>query len=104
MSFEAITVINQAEESAKQSHMQALADAKAAQAAAEAAGKATVEAAADKARQEVHDKQIQTDAAATRAAEALAVETEKQKTEMRQRAEGRLEKAASLIVERIVNG
>ncbi len=42
MSFEAISVITQAEETAKQDHAQALTDAKAAQAAAEAAGKEAV--------------------------------------------------------------
>jgi len=104
MSFEAISVITQAEETAKQGHAQAVADAKAAQSAAEVAGKAAVEAAAAKARQEVHDKQVQTDAKAVAAAEALAGETKKQVAAMRQSAEGRLEKAASLIVERIVNG
>ena len=57
-----------------------------------------------KARQEVHDKQVQTDAKAVAAAEALAGETEQQAAKLRQAAEGRLDKAASLIVERIVNG
>ena len=43
MSFEAITVINQAEESAKKGHAQVLADAKTAEVNAVAEGKATVE-------------------------------------------------------------
>lgn len=104
MSFEAITMINQAEENAKKGRAQALADAKAAEAAAVADGKAAVEAAVARARQEVHDKQVQMDAAAVAAAEALAKETENKKAAMRACAEGRLDKAASLIVERIVNG
>ena len=104
MSFEAINVINQAEEAAKRGHAQVLADAKAAEAAALAEGKAAVEAAVAKARQEVHDQQVQMDAKAVAAAKALAGETEQKTAAMRSGAEGRLNKAASLIVERIVNG
>jgi len=97
-------MINQAEEAAKKGHAQVLADVKAAEAAAVEAGKAAVEAATAKARQTVHDQQVQLDAKAVAAAEALAKETEKKKATMRAGAEQRLEKAASLIVERIVNG
>lgn len=104
MSFEAITMINQAEEAAKKGHAQTIADAKAAEAAAVEAGKAAVDAAAAKARQQVHDQQVRLDAKAVAAAEALAGETEKKKAAMRAGAEQRLDKAASLIVERIVNG
>lgn len=104
MSFEAINVINQAEESAKKNHAQALADAKAAEAAAAAQGKASVETAMSHARSQVHDQQTRMDAEAVAAAQALAGETEQKKAAMRTGAEGRLDKAASLIVERIVNG
>lgn len=104
MSFEAITMISQAEESAKKGRAQVLTDAKAAEAAAVTEGKAAVEAAVAKARQEVHDKLVKMETDAAASAEALAKETENKKAAMRAGAEGRLEKAASLIVERIVNG
>jgi len=104
MSFEAITMINQAEESAKAGRAQVLAEAKAAEAAAVEAGKAAVEAAVAKARQQVQDMQADLEANANKAAEGLAGETENQKAAMRACAEGKLDQAAALIVERIVNG
>jgi len=104
MSFEAITKINQAEESAKRGRAQAIADARAAETAAVEAGKAAVEAAVANARQQVQEMQVQLEAQAKAAAAALAAETENQKAEMRACAEGRLDQAAALIVERIVNG
>lgn len=104
MSFEAITMINRAEESAKLSRVQAIADAKAAEAAAVEAGKAAVEAAVAKARQQVQDMQADLEANAKKAADGLAGETENQKAAMRACAEGKLDQAAALIVERIVNG
>jgi len=104
MSFEAITMINRAEESAKTGRAQVLAEAKAAEAAAVEAGKAAVEAAVAKARQEVQAMQAELTAKATAAADVLAGETENQKAAMRACAEGKLDQAAALIVERIVNG
>ena len=104
MSFEAITMINQAEESAKKGRAQAVADAKAAEAAAVEAGKAAVEAAVAQARQTVQEMHEQLDAKASAAAAALAADTENQKAAMRACAEGKLDQAAALIVERIVNG
>lgn len=104
MSFEAITMINQAEESAKKGRAQAIADAKAAEAAAVEAGKAAVEAAVAQARQQVQDLQTQLEAEAKAATAALCAETENQKAAMRACAEGKLDQAAALIVERIVNG
>lgn len=104
MSFEAITMINQAEESAKKGRAQVLADSKAAEAAAVEAGKAAVEAAVANARQQVQTMQGELEAQANAAAKALASETENQKAAMRACAEGKLDQAAALIVERIVNG
>ena len=104
MSFEASTVINQAEESAKKGHAQVLADAKTAEVNAVAEGKATVERAIAEAKKQVQDQQVLLDAEAAKAAEALAKETEQNKAALRAGAEGRLDQAASLIVERIVNG
>ena len=104
MSFEAITQINLAEESAKKGRAQVIADSKAAEAAAVEAGKAAVEAAVANARQQVQALQAEAEAKATAKANALAGETENQKAAMRACAEGKLEQAAALIVERIVNG
>lgn len=104
MSFEAITQINQAEEAAKKGRAQVIADAKAAEAAAVEAGKAAVEAAVVNARQQVQDMQAELEAKANAAAEVLASETENRKAAMRACAEGKLDQAAALIVERIVNG
>lgn len=104
MSFEAITMINRAEESAKKGRAQVLADSKAAEAAAVEAGKAAVEAAVAKARQQVQDLQAEMEAKANAEAAALAGEIENQKAAMRACAESKLDQAAALIVERIVNG
>ena len=104
MSFEAITMINQAEESAKKGRAQVLADSNAAEAAAVEAGKAAVEAAVANARQQVQDMQAELEAKANAAAAALAGEIENQKAAMRACAEGKLDQAVALIVERIVNG
>ena len=104
MSFEAITMINKAEESAKMGRAQVLADSKAAETAAVEAGKAAVEAAVAKARQQVQDLQADLEAKANAAAEGLAGDIENQKAAMRACAEGKLDQAAALIVERIVNG
>jgi hypothetical protein len=48
--------------------------------------------------------QADLEAKAKQAAEGLAGETENQKAAMRACAEGKLDQAAALIVERIVNG
>ena len=56
------------------------------------------------AKKQVQDQQVLLDAEAAKAAEALAKETEQNKAALRAGAEGRLDQAASLIVERIVNG
>lgn len=104
MSIEAITMIREAEEAAVKSRAQAMADAKTAEADAVTAGKASVEAAAKKARQEVEEKLLEFEAAANGAAEALTAETENVKAALKSKAEGKLDAAAALIVERIVSG
>lgn len=104
MAFEAIERISQAEETARRDCAQAMADAKAWEAAAVEAGKAAMDEAAVRARKEIQAKQAQLEADAAVAAEVLAGETEKQKAAMRACAEQKLEAAATLIVERIVNG
>ncbi|MEG1632837.1 MAG: hypothetical protein RR314_02170 [Oscillospiraceae bacterium] len=104
MSLEAITTISEAEESARRIKAQALTEAKSAQAAAEAESKAVIAAALKKAEGEIRESRALADAKAMAEAQQLAEDTENKKAAMRARAEGRLSKAASLIVERIVNG
>lgn len=104
MSFEAITTISEAEKNAKRGKAQALADTKAAEAAAEAEGKAAVAVAVKKAGDELRESLDKADAQAAAAAQQMADDTENKIAAMRVRAERRLDKAASLIVERIVNG
>lgn len=104
MSFEAITTISEAEESAKRSKAQAVADARAAEANAVAEGKAAIAAAVGKASEELREELSRSDAQALAAAKQMADDTENKIAALRARAEGRLDKAASLVVERIVNG
>ena len=84
MSFEAITAINEAEEKARQMKADALAGAKAAA--------------------EVRELRAKSDEKAKQDAIELASDTENRKAAMRARADARMEKAAALIVERVVNG
>lgn len=104
MSFEAITTISEAEENARRMKAKAEADAKAAEAAAQAEGKTALAAAEKKAADELKELQAKSDDKARADAEQLASDTENKKAAMRARAEARLEKAAALIVERVVNG
>lgn len=104
MSFEAITIISQAEETARKERLQTAADMKAAEEAAVEEGKNSVTAAIAKARKEVQTRQTELEAAARAEAKALEDETEKQTAAMRACAEQKLDAAATLIVERIVNG
>lgn len=103
MSFEAISSIAQAEAEAKAAVAAAEAKAKQLIADAENAGKLSIEAAcADAA-----SKLVQLNHQVTEQAKAqtgiLAGELENQKAVMRAKAESRLEQAAALVVERIVN-
>ena len=104
MAFEAITVISGAEEQARKSRAQAVADARTREALAETEGKALVSDAVKRAQAELREARAKSDAAAVAAAEALAGETENKLAAMRTQAEKRLDRAASLVVERIVNG
>ena len=96
MSFEAITTIRDAENRAKQIQ----ADAQA----AEAEGKAAIEAAVGKAQRELQTLRAKSDEKAKADAEKLAAETKNKEAAMRIKAKTNLDRAASLIVERIVNG
>ena len=104
MSFEAITTISEAEETAKRVKAQAAQDAKAAIAAAEAEGKAGLDAAEKKAAEEIRALRARSDEKAKADAQELANVTEEQKAAMLEKAQGRMDKAAALIVERVVNG
>ena len=101
MSFEAITTISDAENRARQIKADAQAAAAAAVEAAQAEGKAAIEAAVGKAQQELRAK---SDEKAKADAETLAAETKNKEAAMRIKAKTNLDRAASLIVERIVNG
>ena len=103
MSFEAINTVREAEERAKQIKLEATQAAAEAIEAAERDGKEAVEAALSKAREELKSLRSKTDEEATQEAEALAATTKNREATMRTRAEARLDQAASLIVERIVN-
>lgn len=104
MSFEAITTIRDAEERAKQIRAEASAAAKTAVEAAEAEGRATIEAAQRKAQDELQVLRAKSDEKAKTDAGELAANTKNKEAAMRTRAAARLDQAASLIVERIVNG
>ena len=69
----------------------------------EAAGNAALDAAAAKADSELAELRRQADEKAMDAAGGLSKQLETTKAELRKKAEGKLEKAATLIVERIVN-
>ena len=103
MSFEAITSITEAEAEAK--YMISAAEAKAKQMIEDAhsAGKLAVEAACRKAEDELAELNRQAGVKAESGAAALADELESKKAAMCAVAEGKLDRAATLVVERIVN-
>ena len=103
MSLEAIQTISEAEEQAKTIRAAAAAEAKRMLGEAEAAGKFAVEAAGKKARDELAELSKKADEKALESAKSLAAENDKQKAALRSRAEQHMDKAVSLIVERIVN-
>lgn len=104
MSFEAITTIRDAENRAKQIQADAQAAAAAGVEAAQAEGKAAIEAAVGKAQRELQTLRAKSDEKAKADAEKLAAETKNKEAAMRIKAKTNLDRAASLIVERIVNG
>lgn len=103
MSFEAISSISQAEAEAKAAVAAAEAKAKQLIADAENAGSLSVDAACAKAASELAQLNRQVTDKAKAQTGVLAGELENQKAVMRAKAEGRLEQAAALVVERIVN-
>ena len=104
MSFDAITGIAQAENAAKVAVSFAEAQAKQMIADAEAAGKEAVEAALKKADRDLELLARQSEIKAEDNAAAAAGKLDTRKAVLRAAAESRMDRAASLIVERIVNG
>ena len=103
MSFEAIANISRAEAEAKTLIAQAEAKARQMVADAVAAGKAAVEAALAKADGELEQLRRQADEKAMAAAGGLSGELESQKAALCALADAKLDQAATLVVERIVN-
>ena len=103
MSFEAITSVMAAEAEAKASVAAAEAKARQLLADAETEGKAAVEAAAAKAESELRELRRRTEEKAGIESRELTETLEGRQAQLRAQAEPRLEEAAALIVERIVN-
>lgn len=103
MSLEAIKMISQAEEKAKKAKTEAAAASKKAISDAEAAGRQAIEQARGKANDELRELMKKADDKAKSQAQALAASTENKMASMKVRAEGNLDKAADLVIERIVN-
>ena len=102
MSLEAIKTITEAEEAARRLKAEAAAEAKRMIGEAKAAGQEALDAAEKKANEELRELRAKADEKATADAKELAAGTENKKAAMRVKAESRLDKAAQLIVERIV--
>ena len=102
MSFEAINSVVQAENEAKAAVAAAEAKAKQMLSDAQAAGRAAVEAAGDKADSALAELRRKADEEAMAKAAELSRDVENKKAALRARAEARLDRAASLVVERIV--
>ena len=102
MSFEAINSVVQAENEAKAAVAAAEAKARQMISDAQAAGKAAVEAAGDKADSAISELRRKADEEAMGKASELQSDVENRKAALRARAEARLDRAASLVVERIV--
>ena len=103
MSFEAIADVTRAEAAAKNTIADAEAKAKQMLLDAENAGKASVEAACARAETELTELRAKAKEKAVSDAAELQKQLESKKTALRGTAEKRLDKAATLVVERIVN-
>lgn len=103
MSLEAITTITEVEEKVKQMKADASAGAKRAIAEAQANGEEAIASAVKKAEAEIAELMRKAEEKARADASGLAENNENKKAAMRARADARLDKAAELIVERIVN-
>jgi V/A-type H+-transporting ATPase subunit G/H len=104
MSLEAIKSISQAEEQAKKARLEARQKADKAIDDAQKAGNDTVKATVSRAESEVAVLKKTYDAKAAENAKDLVSATANKRAAIRARAEGRLDKAAGVVVERIVGG
>lgn len=104
MSFDAITGIAQAEDAAKVAVSYAGAQAEQLIADTEKAGRETVRAALEKAEGELKKLSEQSELRSAETAGKLSGKMENKKAVLQAAAESRMDKAAMLIVERIVNG
>ena len=103
MSLEAIKSIGETEENARQALLYAQQRARNSIEEARISGNEAVSAAAARADSEVLQLRRDADANAAESAKALVSSTANRRASLRARAESRLDKAAELIVERIVN-
>lgn len=102
MSHEVIKAITDAEESAREDMLKAQAAAKAMIAKAEKEGQTSVSEAISRAEEETKKRMLSADEKAAQNAAELQASTSNFSDDIRRRAETRLNQAASLIVERIV--
>ena len=103
MSLEAIVSITTVEDKVRQQKADAVAEGKRAAAKAQAEGEALVAAAVKRADAEMAELMKKAEDKAKADASELAQNYENKKAAMRMKADSRLDKAAELIVERIVN-
>lgn len=104
MSLEAVKMVTQAEQDAKARKVQAAADARKLVADAEKAGRQSVADALAKAKAEAAEQMAQAEQKAASARAKIIRETEGTCDQLRAEAQVKLEKAASLIVRRVVEG
>ena len=103
MSLEAIKSISEAEDEARQAKLRAQQKARETVEAAEKSGKEALASTLARAESEIAQLKRTADQKAAEHAVELASTTANRQATLRARAEGRLDKAAQLIVERIVN-
>ena len=103
MAFEVLETIKNAEKAAKEAISSAESAAKQMIADAEGAGKAAVAAAFERADRELAELKKRSDGKAVKDANSLSDSVEAKKAALRVKAENKIDKAASLVVERIVN-
>ena len=103
MSLEAIAAITGTEEKVRQMKAEAAAEAKRSIAQAQASGEEAIASAIKKADAEIAELMKKAEEKAKADASGLAQSSENKKAAMRAKADARLDKAAELIVERIVN-
>jgi V/A-type H+-transporting ATPase subunit G/H len=104
MSLEAIKSISEAEERAKKARQEAQQNARKAIDDAHKAGNDSVEATIERAESEVAALKRAADAKAAESAKELLSTTANKRAAIKARAEGRLDAAAGIIIERIVGG